>query len=509
MNDDERMLEHAVQKTDELDGFYSIDLRNDGLYLAVHSPQGSGTQVREPVVFEDLKKRGIAEYNRSLTLRAIREAKGEAVKIAEVPAAEVDSDIQVIVDRDRMEASLKIVLPKNSRPVTLDFIMQKIQESGIVFGVDHAAIKKAFERPGLKVICAKGQRPSDGINGHIEYHIDLENKGKPVEQEDGRVDFKSLNMFTTVYESELLAEKIPPTVGVAGTDVLGQPAAAKPGKDIPLPMGKNVKAIDGNKLIAGIAGQLVFVNNKINIIPVIEVKEDVDLSTGNIEFVGSVVVRGSVQAGFTVKAQGDVEIYGNVSGGIVEGRNINIRMGIQGMHRGYIKATENVIVKFIENATVVAGKDVTVSDVILHSKVSAGKKVTVGGRRGLIAGGTVTAGEEILAKVAGTHMATNTELEVGVNPVLREEYQNIRKEIKKLDTSLDQAIKALNILKSMDQTKLPPDRKEMLLKLTKAQFHLAGQIEALRNRNTEIELALEEMKYGRIRIADIVYPGVK
>ncbi|MDD4602107.1 hypothetical protein SDC9_06245 [bioreactor metagenome] len=509
MNDDERILEQAEQNDDKLDGFYSIHLLSDGVYLSVHAPQGEGARVLETVVFEDLKKRDIDEYNKSLTLQVVREAEGKQVKIADALVPKVDPDIQVVVERDRMEASLQVVVAKNSRPVTLDLIMSKVQETGIVFGVDHAAIQKAFERPGLKIICAKGQRPLDGVNGRIEYRTNLENKGKPAEQEDGRVDFKSLNMFTTVYEGEVLAEKVPPTPGVSGIDIFGQQVGAKPGKDIPLPMGKNVKLIEGNQLVAGIAGQLVFVNNKINIIPVIEVKEDVDLSTGNIEFVGSVVIRGSVQAGFTVKAQGDVEINGNVSGGVVEGKNVTIRMGIQGMHRGYIKATENVVVKYIENATVIAGQDVTVSDVILHSKVSAGKKIIVEGRRGLIAGGTVTAGDEIRAKVAGTHMATNTELEVGVNPILRQEYQHIRKEIKKLETSLDQAIKALSILKSMDQNSMPPERKEMLLKLTKTQFHLVGQIEVFRNRNTEIELALEEMRYGRIRISDIVYPGVK
>ncbi|MGI6093281.1 MAG: DUF342 domain-containing protein [Negativicutes bacterium] len=509
MNDDERVLEQAQQNVNSLDGFYSITAMEDGLFLTVHPPAGDGIRVTEPAIFEELERRQISEFDKYLTIRTIREAKGEPVKIAEPVAPEVDPEVQVTVTRDRMEATLEIVTTKNCRPITMDFVMNKIQECGIIFGIDHEMVQKAFERPGLKVIFARGQRATDGENGRIEYRIDTENKGRPTEQEDGRVDFKSLNIFTTVYEGELLAEKIPPTPGSAGTDILGYPVAPKPGKDIPLPIGKNVKVIEGNKLVAGIAGQMVIANNKINVIPLIEVKEDVDLSTGNIDFVGNVIVRGSVQAGFTVKALGNVEIFGAVSGGTVEGKNVIIRMGIQGMHRGYIKATENVIAKFIENANVFAGLDVTVNDVILHSKISAGKKVVVEGRRGLIAGGTVIAGEEIRAKIAGTHMATNTELEVGVNPELREEYQSIRKEIKKLEISLDQTIKAVGILKSMDQARMSQDKREMLLKLTKAQFHLARQVETYRNRVLEIELAFEEMRYGRIRIADVIYPGVK
>jgi uncharacterized protein (DUF342 family) len=156
-----------------------------------------------------------------------------------------------------------------------------------------------------------------------------------------------------------------------------------------------------------------------------------------------------------------------------------------------------------------AGKDVIVSDVVLHSKVSAGKRVIVEEKRGLIVGGQISAGEVITAKTIGAPSATGTDIEVGVNPALREEYQTARKEIKKLEFDLEQAQKALNILRAMNQSTMPPDKREMLLKLTKAQFHLMGQTETLRNRLAEIEIALEEMRYGHIKVADTIHPGVK
>jgi uncharacterized protein (DUF342 family) len=290
--------------------------------------------------------------------------------------------------------------------------------------------------------------------------------------------------------------------------VLGQPIFPKPGKDMPLPLGKNVYAV-GNEVRAGISGQLQLQNNKMHVLPVIEIKGDVDLSTGNVEFVGNVMVRGNVQSGFTVKADGNVEINGSVSGGSVEGNNVVIRMGIQGMQRGYVRGKENVTTKFIENATVSAEGDVMVNDVVLHSSVSAGKRVIVEGRRGFIAGGHVIAAEEIRAKTVGTHLAVATDLEVGVNPAIRAEYAELRKEVKKNEVTLDQAQKALNVLKGINPTDLPPDKREMMLKLTKAQFHLAGQVEVMRRRIAEIELMFEEMRYGRIRVSEVVYPGVK
>ncbi|HWR08198.1 FapA family protein [Sporomusa sp.] len=508
MGSDERFLELAEDSISSLDGYFSISEDDQGVHLSVYSPQGAGQSVKVPQIIENLVERGISKLDNALLIRVVKEALGTPVKVADKPV-EVEPDIQILVARDRMEAALQVNLPKGCRPVLIDDIMNKIKPTGIVYGIDAEAIESAIARPGSTVVCAKGLRPIDGVNAYITYHIDLENKGRPAELDDGRVDFKNLNMFTTVLKDELLAEKIPPTSGTAGMDILGNEVPAKPGRDILLPIGKNVYAVDGLKVHAGQSGQLVVLNNKVNVVPVIEVKGDVDLSTGNIEFVGNVMIQGSVQTGFTVKAEGNVDIAGNVSGGIVEGKNVIVRMGVQGMHRGHIKAAENVIAKYIENAKVYAGKDVIISDVVLHSRVSAVKRVIVEERRGLIVGGQISAGEEIRAKTIGTASATNTDIEVGVNPQMREEYQELRKEVRKIEFNLEQTQKALSILKSINLNSLPPEKREMLLKLTKAQFHLIGQIEAMRNRVAEIELVFEEMRYGRIKVSDTVYPGVK
>lgn len=505
--------EHAVVAEDKGQSAvkaFEITLADDGYYLTVQPPTEESPGVKEPEVLIALREKQIKDLNTAVVVRTIREATGIRAKIAPPPEAEVEPEISVLVSRDRMESTLQIDIPKkNCRKFSVDEVYQKIRQAGVTVGIDNVQVEQAYNRPGVRFVIARGQLPVDGKDAYIKYFVDIESKGRPVEMEDGTVDFKNLNLFTTVNMGQLLAEKIPPTPGTPGLDVTGQPAFAKSGKEIPMPVGKNVGTADQNLIIASMAGQLVIANNKLNIFPVIEIKEDVDLSTGNIEFVGSVIVRGSVQNGFTVKAEGNVEVMGTVSGGIVEGKNVTIRMGIQGMNTGYIKAQENVSAKFIENATVYAGGDVTVMDVVLHSQISAGKRVIVEGRHGQITGGKIMAGEEIRAKIVGTHRAPNTDLEVGVNPMLREEYLALRKDIKKLEFSYDQTLKGLNVLRAIDQRTMPNDKKEMLLKLTKAQFQLAGQVENMRNRIIEIELAFEEMKHGRIKIADTVYPGIK
>ncbi|SHI68444.1 DUF342 domain-containing protein [Propionispora hippei] len=500
------MSENINVLENSTDGYFQVLLQEDGCYLTVFPPRDGGMPVDEALIFEDLNKREINHCDKVLVQQVIREAAGKSILIA---PAEAEPVIRVLVSRDKMEAALQIEVQGSARPALQDKVMEQIAKSGVTFGIDADAIHTAINQPGQEIIFARGQQPIHGNNAYIKYFVSTENQGRPLEMADGRVDFKNLNLFTVVQPGDLLAQKYPATQGEQGFNVLGQVLPAKPGKDLLLPMGKNVEVGEPNQLVASIAGQVQIVNKKVSVIPLIEIKGDVDFSTGNIEFVGSVNIRGSVQPGFFVKAEGNVDVAGTVSGGIVEGKNVIIKRGIQGMSRGYIHARENLITQFIENATVSAGNEVQVSEAILHSRVSAGKKVVVEGRRGLITGGTISAGEEIRAQNVGNLMAVPTELEVGVNPTLREEYQKLRTEIRKVEVSLDQTQKALTILKAMNQNTMAQDKREMMLKLTKAQFHLVGQLGNMRKRWEEIEAALEEMKAGRIKVANTLYPGVK
>ncbi|MHC1746230.1 MAG: DUF342 domain-containing protein [Negativicutes bacterium] len=502
-------IEGADENDISHDGYYTIALSDAGVYLMVHPPEANGTPVKDSTIIIDLKNRDIDEYQYPLIIKTVREATGIPVKIAEAPLSAGNPDIHVLVTRDRMEASLHIFLPQRCRPLLIEEVFEKIRQSGVVCNLDEDAIHKAFQRPGITVVCAKGTPPQNGNDAKIKYFIDFATKGKPVEIEHGRVDFKNLNLFTTVKEGELIAEKLPPTPGISGLDVLGQIVHAKPGKDIPFPLGKNVLIKNNMQIVSALAGQLLLKNNKIHVIPIIEVNGDVDLSTGNIHFSGNVIIHGSVQSGFSVKAEGDVEITGTVSGGTIEGNNVKIRMGIQGMQQGYIRAAVDLSTHFIENATVFAGRDVFVSDVILHSHVSAARKIVVNERRGLIIGGEVSAGEEIQAKIAGTSTASSTDLQVGVNPLQREEYAHLRKNLKIKQANLDQTQKALAILKSFDQAALTPEKREMSLRLTKTNFQLMGQVDTIQNRIREIEQSFMEMRNGRIRVSDTVHPGVK
>ena len=490
------------------DGYFSIKEEEGGCYLSVVAPQG-GKAVSDAEIAEYLQRRGIRDFDRTMIIRAIKEGSGTPMCVAVIEKDQAAPTIRVTISRDRLEAYLEIDVPIGGRIPEIDEVIDQIQEADIRYGVDYEEVEKARRNPGIRVVCARGMAPEDGDDAYIRHHIDFAGRGKPKELENGQVDFKNLDMFIKVGQGDLLLEKIPASAGRPGIDVLGQRILPKHGQDVMLPMGKNVQLQDCRKMIAAIAGQVLVEDRRVSVVPVIEVNGDVDLSTGNIDFPGNVVIRGSVQTGFFVKAGGDVEIYGTVSGGVVEGKDVIIRMGIIGMQSGYVNAVQDLQAKFIQNAIASAGRDILVRDGIINSEVSAGRNVRVDGGNGSVVGGMISAGEEIYARTVGTSRAAGTELRVGVNPALREEYQHLRQEYKKAEANLESICKNLRMLQSVDRNHLSDDKKELLMKMTQGQFRLRGQIEALQQRINEIDIAFESMRYGRIKVHDRVAAGTK
>lgn len=515
---DDKNTKFECSETGSEEKGYLLKFKEDGVFFSVFPTDDETSKFELTDITKILDEHSVTEYSLEILTKAVREKDGIEVKISnDLPVEEhvkpIDPEIKIYPSKDKMEAVVNVtIMDKNIKP-TFNMVMDKINEKGIVFGIDEEAIKKvvksAIELDSCEMLVVQGTRPTNGEDAKLLKYVENDAKGKPADLEHGRVDFKNLNLFTTVTKGQVLAERIPHTQGIPGMNIFGDTVAAKPGKPIMIPAGKNTQIIDEHKVISLIDGQFTMTGNKMTVMPTIEIKGDVDLSTGNINFNGSVVIRGSVQMGFEVKAEGDIEIYGNISGGTVEGKNITIKAGIQGMQRGIVRAKEDVKASFAENAQIVAGRDIVISEAVLHSNLSAGKKIVVQGKRGMIAGGTAIAGEEILVKVAGNQMDTITKLEVGINPMLREEYAGTKKALKKSEEELDQAKKALNVLKAVNPDDLPLAKKELLLRLTKSQFPLAGEVKNFKDKLAKIEAEFENLKSGRIKVADIAYPGVK
>ena len=513
------------------DAGYLFEFKPEGVFLTVYPSGDTGILFELSDMRQVLKEYGVLDYDIELLARTVREAAGKPQKLAEhfeAPVASAgDSELQVgssaeqetaegllpakfnlIISKDRMRADVHVDYEAGRARPGDEEIMQALQDKGVTFGINMQAIQQGLEN-GTDFTAAQGTPPVHGEDATIERKFNLGVKGAPVVNKYDRVDYKNLNLFVLVKKGDILAIRVPQTQGTPGKNIFGDDVAAKHGKPKPLPNGKNTTVVDDNTVVANMDGQIVDSGSKINVDPQLAISGDVGISTGNIDFVGAVRISGSVEAGFVVKATGDIEVKGMVSGATIEGENVFISGGVQGMNRGKIIARGDVRATFAENAVIEAGANIFITDAALHSDLQAGKKLVVEGRRGQITGGACAAGEEIRATVVGNQMNVSTRLSVGINPMLQRKYQETCKDYAESKKRLSQLTKALNTLGKLDIAKLPPERVEQINALTMSQFPLAGKVERDERTIRQLEEEMKNMARGKVYVADIVYPGVK
>ncbi|MDK8180704.1 FapA family protein [Paenibacillus sp. UMB4589-SE434] len=425
--------------------------------------------------------------------------------------------LDITLSDDKMEAYMHFLKFDDTFQCRKDDLEGFLLSNQIKFGVNHEVLREITHQPQLftkgPTMIASGKRATNGKDGHIKVLLAADEAVRPQEQEDGSVDLKEINQLNNVKRGQRIAERFPASNGVPGMNVLGELVAGKDGKEARFKIGKNVVSDDaGVALYAAIDGLVVRTEgDRLNVFPVYEVNGDVDYRTGNIDFVGTVVIRGNVLTGFKIKASGDIRIYGGVEGAQLEALgSIEVIGGIIAGNKGYIHARQQVKCSFVQEARISAGTDVIVSQSIMHSQVRAGRQVICNGTKGLIVGGTIQAGERVEARTVGNGMSTVTVIEVGVVPETRNELQELRVQYKNSMDNLEKTEKALRILDQFASTgQLTADRMEMRHKLNTTKKSVLAEQADMRERIFDIEKMLEDTVVARVDVNQTIYGGTK
>ncbi len=330
------------------------------------------------------------------------------------------------------------------------------------------------------------------------------------------MDYRDVKSIQNVKKGQALAKKMPATNGVPGMTVTGKEIAAEPGKEVKFIFGKGVESAVGNPelYVAANDGQVIYKENKLQVLAIYEIPGDLDMSIGNIDFVGSLIIHGNVGE-FKVYAGEDIIIDGVADGTEIKaGGKVTVKGGIIGK-KAHVVAQGEVTTKYIRNAYVETEANIIVSEAAMHSTLIAGGKIAVVGAKGLIVGGTIVAGHEISARTIGSNLATPTDLEVGETPKMREEMQKAASELKNLEDQLDKTKKGIMFLKDLSSKSggnLQPDKRDLLAKLTRTQFKLLTEQKKWEEVKNKIELKAKEMqttKRGKVSCMGLVYTGVK
>ena len=404
--------------------YLSIRLGEDGrAVMACFSPEGD---VEETTLSNFRKAIEIAGFGEcDLDEDALLEATGnynDRTPFELAIGAASDGEFFIKIDDDQLSAYLTCFNPRGGIAVTLESILEEAKNKEITVDLDMEAIKRAIAEEGDSVLIASGKPAEDGLDSRFESLLPEMKERVPQVDEEGIANFRDLGGILVVYTGDSLMRRYPAGDGEPGFTISGAPIPAKKGMSLEFTAGLEGAEIDSNDLdllIAKIDGCPYLIPNGVKVEPVYTVK-NVDLHTGNIDFLGTVIVTGEVQSGMTIKADGDIHIKGSTEGAILIAKgDIVVTGGLIGHPEKpeteltidpITEAGGSVNANFTQNAVINAGQGIFIRDYTMMCKLTAAVQIIVGdgSRRGHIIGGVSTAGLLIKAKTIGSPSRSRT-----------------------------------------------------------------------------------------------------
>jgi hypothetical protein len=318
------------------------------------------------------------------------------------------------ISQDKLAVSLCSVDPAGEGFKALVEAKEHLKKLDVTYGVDEAILEQKLEQLeiGEEAQVAWGKEPINGKDGFLDWKIDTDARAKfvPAEDDDDAVDYKNSMKLDLVKEGDVICIFNEATKGEEGKSVHGIQIPPTPGKPVNIILGDSVEVVDNNYKALS-QGKPSFVADKISVMNVLEIPGDVDFETGNLDFPGSIIIRGGILDGFKVECSMNVEVYGVVGDAtIIAGGDVICYGGISGKEACIIKGKGTCSAKYVTNANIESVGDILITKDSTHSSLNT--LGTVKSQNGCIVGGVVTALRGVEAQVLGSLTGVKTYINV-------------------------------------------------------------------------------------------------
>ncbi len=418
---------------------------------------------------------------------------------------------KVRLSNNDMEARLMMPTPGEDEKYSIELLKAILGEQGVKEGIIEDGLRKIVDGNlyNTEILVAKGTPPTDGADGYYEYNFNANCDKKPKILPDGSVDYWTVHSIESVAEGQVIAVYHEAIQGTEGITVKGIPALGKRGRELPLLKGKGFhREEDGVTYVSEMDGKIEMQNDRIMILPVHELSGNAEITTGNIDFKGDIVIHGNVESGIIVKATGSITIDGVVEAcSIQAGKDIILRSGMLGGHKATLKTKGNIFAKFIENTTVEADGMIQ-ADVFMNCNVTSKEKIILSGKHGSIIGGVTHAVQGIEVTSIGNLAETRTDIFVGASgdvvkrlKVLEVKAFATKNELNKIEQGLQQ-FEALEKERGVSYATDP--RRMALLRARIRDLALIAEDEAEIRKMREL---VERAKGAVVSVTHEIFPG--
>jgi len=445
-----------------------------------------------------------------------------------------DASIEIKIDKDEMSASAEISTALGGKNLTAKAILNSAQSSGVTKGFSKEDLitlaKQAASEPAGTVVSgniALGKEAENGKDAKIKMLVQSAQERilRPTVREDGTVDMRDFGDIVCVKIGDPLAKRIPLTDGIKGYTVTGNPLDPTPGEDLQMQAGQGttISQNNDNVLISTLVGLPRVIDNGVEVNEIYQLK-NVDVSTGNIKFEGSVIIDGDVCEGMKVFATGDITVGGFVESSQLEaGGDITISGGIIGRKQEIddvavsdiimsvnIRCKGDIFAKYCQYAEI-SCNSLRIENQLMHSIINVEERLWLGTEdkaSGKLIAGYISAGTSVHAGIVGATAGSGTIVTFEKRiKLFKEQLEDIEARIKIESDKTNELSAATKKLKKLPKSDA---NTKMLTKVISTYKHHANAMGAVLNEKEKVENELQVyMASVYIEATERIYQGVE
>lgn len=201
--------------------------------------------------------------------------------------------------------------PKYTQKELIDLLANK----GVRYGVlkeELEVISEEYE--AFNKLIAKGLPVIDDVPDEIQL-LFKESEELHYKDSEAKIDYRNRFLIANAKAGDIIGKIVQGKAGSDGQDIFGTQIKRKTAKKVVFKIGEGCK-LENNNIIATTEGKPAFKANTFVVNRLYKV-DQVDLKSGNIDFVGNVEVVGAVEEGMEVKAGNELNVGKNVDSAVI------------------------------------------------------------------------------------------------------------------------------------------------------------------------------------------------
>ncbi len=276
------------------------------------------------------------------------------------------------------------------------------------------------------------------------------------------LDIRELQQRVLVKEGQLIAEIAYKSPSIIGQDVFGHPLPPAPNDDLIVIAAEGIVEKEPGRYYALSDGIPSVQDNTISLSKILIHEGDVNLRSGNIRFDGPIEIKGSIDSGAIVESTGNLTVFGEIRGAIVEARgDIIVTSGVTTGLSGSIYCGGNFNGDFVENSKLTVKGDISIKKALINSNVVCGGTIRVTNKDGVLAGGSVIVKENLYTANLAFPRGAITVLNVGVDWRIARALNIRGARLEKISTKLQSDRQNLRDLVQKTKNHTTPKQKSM------------------------------------------------